>query len=226
MPPQPLDHEVAPGLVLGRHRADARLVDRQGARGGVLDERGRAAARLLQDQQHRRDHLGRPGEVADAPAGHRVGLRQAVDQDGPLAGGGRQAAGETCAPAVVDERLVDLVAEDDQVVRLGEVDDVAEARRGVSTVPTGFQGVLSRTARARRAVAALPGRRGRTRTGRRGASRGRARAGRPRGRSASRRRRRSGRAAGRRRPARPARPARWRGRSVAPSVIRISRSGS
>ncbi len=63
---------------------------RQRHRGGVLDERGRAAARLLQHQEHRLDDVRRSGAVADAPAGHRVGLRQAVDQHRPARMLGRE----------------------------------------------------------------------------------------------------------------------------------------
>ena len=146
--------------------------DREGAGGGVLHERGRPAAGLLQHQQHRPDDLGRPGAVADAPAGHGIGLRQAVDEHRPAPGLRRQRGRRDVAPAVVDERLVDLVADDEQVVLLGEVHQRPGAPARVRTVPTGFQGVLSSTTRVARPAARLQAGAVEARTGRRGSSDG------------------------------------------------------
>ena len=118
MPRKPFDDPIAPALVLRRHPPHALLIRRQGTGRGILHERRRPAARLLQDQQHRPDDLLGPGAVADAPAGHRIGLREAVDHDRPLAGVGGDRGRRDVPAAVVDQRLVDLVAEDRTIVLL------------------------------------------------------------------------------------------------------------
>ena len=100
MPAQATDDQVAPSLVFGVHPADADLVGPEGDRRGVLHERRRPSARLLEDQRHRRDEPGRAGDVADAPTRHRIGLRKAVDQDGPSPGVvGTDAAGTWTLPS-------------------------------------------------------------------------------------------------------------------------------
>ena len=116
-------------LILGRHRPDAGLVAQQCRGRRVLDERGGAATVLLQDEEHRADPLGVRGDIPDPPAGHGIGLRQAVDDHRARPGRRRDRRRRHVAPAVIDERLVDLVAQHDQVVRVGEVEQLAPARR-------------------------------------------------------------------------------------------------
>ena len=77
---------------------------------------------------------GRRGHVADPPAGHRVGLREAAHQDRPLAHPG-QGAERAVAVVAVGEPVVDLVAVDEQVVALGDagqlvLDVVGQDRAG------------------------------------------------------------------------------------------------
>ena len=67
--------------VFRHHLVHAVLRVLSGRRRGVLHERRRTSTGLLQHQQHRRDERRRPGAVADTPAGHRVGLGQAVDRE-------------------------------------------------------------------------------------------------------------------------------------------------
>ena len=88
------------------------------------------------------DDLGRAGAVADAPAGHGVGLRQAVDEHRPPASPAGERGRARRAPAVVDQRLVDLVAEDHRSCSAAKSISLRSSSR-VSTVPTGFQGVLT-----------------------------------------------------------------------------------
>ena len=91
-----------------------------GAGGGVGLERG-----------HRLGEMGWRERGADAPAGHRVRLAGAVDDDGAL----QQIVGQVQqrrrgAGAVVDP-AVDLVRDDPDPVRLGPFGDGAELRQGV-----------------------------------------------------------------------------------------------
>ncbi len=146
IPRQAIEHAGRGGcLVLGGHPRGRHTPGRpvSAAAGGVLREGRGPSARLLPDQAHRPDELGRTGEVADAPAGHRVGLREAVDHDRPGAGVGRDRRRRDVAAAVVDERLVDLVAEDDQVASVGEVPRTtlrAPVAGDRTAIPTGFHG--------------------------------------------------------------------------------------
>ena len=78
-----------------------------------------------------------PGAVTDAPAGHRISLREAVDHDRPLASVGGYRGRRDVPAAVVDERLVDLVADDQVVVFLGKPHDVLRALRGSGPCPPG-----------------------------------------------------------------------------------------
>ncbi len=73
--------------------------------------------------------LGR-GQVADAPAGHGVGLGEAVERDGALAQP-RQRGGRQVLRPRVDELGVDLVGDEDKVVPDDQVADLADdVRRG------------------------------------------------------------------------------------------------
>ena len=111
---QRLDDHVAP-LGEGRDHARDRLL-RAGERGdaGVLG--GRVDARVDVDGEPRRDlgELAGPDAPAEAPAGHRVRLRQAVEDDQPVAQrlGGEQAR---VAGRAEHQAAVDLVGEDEHV---------------------------------------------------------------------------------------------------------------
>ena len=68
------------------------------------------------------DDRRRPDAVAEAPAGHRVGLAPAVEQDEAVADLGVVEHGDVLA-AVVGHAVVDLVAEDGDVRVLLEAGD-------------------------------------------------------------------------------------------------------
>ncbi len=73
-----------------------------------------------------------PAQIADAPAGHRIRLRQAVDHDGPLPGVGGDGGRRDVPPAVVDQRLINLVAEHEVIPEFvrREIHDVDQLLAG------------------------------------------------------------------------------------------------
>ena len=85
-------------------------------------------------------HVGRGDHPADAPAGHRVGLGHAVDDDPAVAELGRDDGHRHVRRVAVDEVLVDLVAEHPDVVLRGPAAD----RRDVVGVHDGARGVRRR----------------------------------------------------------------------------------
>ena len=96
----------------------------QGREPGVL--RGRAGAGVGVDLQLG-DLLGEGlghDAVAEAPAGHRVGLREAVEDDRAPVGPSPGSEAMLANSAVVEQPGVDLVAEDEDVGALAQ--DVGE----------------------------------------------------------------------------------------------------
>jgi len=108
-----------------------------GGNGGGLRDRARVRGRLRLELGHRLDQPRRAAGIADPPAGHRIGLRAAVDgqraleQLGARLGDGRE------LEAVIDDMLVHIVGEDPDMRVLREhraqslqlVDRVAGAGR-------------------------------------------------------------------------------------------------
>ena len=103
----------------GHHLANAVLRPIQRGLGGHLSDRGDARRVGLEDLGRRVDELLRTRRVADAPAGHRVRLRECEDADDARVVG-REARG-TRPRAVEDDLVVALVAEQPQVVALREI---------------------------------------------------------------------------------------------------------
>ena len=72
------------------------------------------------------DRLGnrlRRAEVAQPPAGHRVGLAETVDRDRQIVRFGGERADGDVLRVVVNELLVNLVAEDEDFLLDGDVGD-------------------------------------------------------------------------------------------------------
>lgn len=116
---QQLHRLVPPGLVDGDAVADEALVaGERGGRGGLADRRG-AGRDLRLQLVDGADQLRRARAVADPPAGHGVGLGDAIGEEHPLGqarfdsddGGGQ--------PRLVPDLVVDLVGEH-QDVGVGE----------------------------------------------------------------------------------------------------------
>ncbi len=78
---------------------------------------------VLVDLEDPFQDLRRGADVADAPAGHGVGLGEAAHQDGSTAHA-RQGAHGPHLVAAVDQPVVDLVAVDEQVVADGDAGDL------------------------------------------------------------------------------------------------------
>ena len=106
----------------------AHLVDRA----QVTVERGdRRALGDVRDVRRRLDsvvdrgvhHVGRADHPADAPPGHRVGLRDTVDDDPAIAQLGRDDGHRDELGVAVDEVFVDLVTDDPDVVLGGPATD-------------------------------------------------------------------------------------------------------
>ena len=120
------------------HRSDVVLRSVERLDAGALDgDRGAGDAvdHQLVDLAGKVD---RHRAVAEPPAGHRVGLREAVEDDRALrhAGHGR----DRDVLALVDDLAVDLVGEDDQVVldrELGDPLDVGAGQDAAGRVAAG-----------------------------------------------------------------------------------------
>ena len=86
---------------------------RRRARHGVDDE-----------ARHRRHELGRQDRMAHPPAGHRVGLREAVEDDRALRHARQRRDRDVLA--LVDDPAVDLVGQDRDVAVAGDIGDADE----------------------------------------------------------------------------------------------------
>ena len=113
--------EVAAAVVLLAHAADVVPAVLQGFERAFLRDDGGAHHRILVDFHHRVDERRGAAGVADAPAGHRKGLREAVQED--RAFGHARQAGDAGVRALEGELGVDFVAEDEEVFLAGEGGD-------------------------------------------------------------------------------------------------------
>ena len=112
-------------LVHGREVAGhARPARRAGRRWRRWRSRGTAGSRPRR-RGRRRD------QPADAPAGHRVGLRDAVDDDGVVGEEGAEHGHRAGVDVVVHQVLVDLVGEHPEAVVLDPLADRPDLVRGV-----------------------------------------------------------------------------------------------
>ncbi len=124
---QSAHHAVAQADVLVAHFLQAILRPGEGGNGGLLHDGGRVRGGLALQLGGRGGH-GRGCEgVAEAPAGHGVGLGERTDDDQPLLGVGNGTAGEA-APAVV-EIDVALVADHPDIALGGHAHDGGENLR-------------------------------------------------------------------------------------------------
>ena len=100
---------VAPLLVDGHALGDEGLVAVERRRRRGLAHRAAVAGGLREHGVQRLHEVARPGHPADAPAGHGVGLGNAVDRQRALAQLGRHVQQVRRAPAVEANVLVDVV---------------------------------------------------------------------------------------------------------------------
>ena len=117
--------QVAAAVVLGDHLFHVLLTVAQRLDGGNLGRDRRAEHRVLVNLRHSADERLVAERVADAPARHRVGLREAVEEDRALLHAGQRGEADVLL-AAVREVAVDLVGDDDEVVLLGEGGDSEE----------------------------------------------------------------------------------------------------
>src|SRR6266511_2034814 len=123
---QPGDDRIAPLSERAHHRVDLGRARRQRGDAGTLHERRGARHRVRHQLRHRVHE--RAGEHAEAepPAGHRVHLAEAVEQDRSLI---HRVLGEQRAVLALVERLaVDLVAEDPEIPLARDARDLADRR--------------------------------------------------------------------------------------------------
>ena len=101
--------------------AELRMVERDSRR--VLAGRIGAGVEVLLALGHAVDDLRRGRDKADAPAGHGIGLREAVDDDRPLFHP-REGRDAGCLFSGVEQGVVDVVGDDQQVVFDGQLRDL------------------------------------------------------------------------------------------------------
>ena len=118
---QPHQAVVAAPLELGDHLLDLVLGAVVGLEGGLLGDRAGVRGRVALDLGHAVDDLGRPGGETDPPAGHRIGLGHAVDDDGLLLDVFAERGEARELEVVVDEAGVDLVGDDVDVLALDDL---------------------------------------------------------------------------------------------------------
>src|SRR5438034_7176977 len=119
-----VDENVAPPLEL-RHHATGLLALQRGD-AGELHEGGRARRRVHHQACDVLDERLREDAVAQPPARHRVGLREAVQDDRALRHAGAVVDGDELA--LVEELPVDLVGQHRNVARRGQRRDALDLR--------------------------------------------------------------------------------------------------
>ena len=125
---EPLDHQAAPFVILGDHAVAAGPSLLQRFHSGDLGGDGGAEHGELMDFGHRTDEVGVAQGVADSPAGHGIGLGEAVQQDGAVAHSRQR--GETGVYAVIGQIGVDLVGYYDEIVFFSELGDSSQVFPG------------------------------------------------------------------------------------------------
>ena len=108
------DHPVAPRAVVAAELLEVGVGRGKGGGGGDLERRRRAEGRELVRRADPGGEAGGRDRPADLPAREREALAEAAEDDGPLAEAGLER--ERPVRDVEPEFLVDLVAEDDEVV--------------------------------------------------------------------------------------------------------------
>ena len=117
--------QVAAAVVLSDHLLHVLLAVAQRLDGRNLGRDRRAEHRVLVDLRHGADEGLVAERIADAPARHRVGLREAVEENRALLHAGQGGEADVLL-AAVRQVAVDLVGDDDEVVLLGKGRDGQE----------------------------------------------------------------------------------------------------
>ena len=120
-----LDDQLAAAGVLADHAERVLFAALQRLDGGVLGGGGSGHHDVLVHLHHRVDQARRGADPAEAPAGHRVGLREAAEEDRALLHARDRREADVLD--AVDEAVVDLVRDDEEVVALDDVGDRLEA---------------------------------------------------------------------------------------------------
>ena len=127
-------------VVHAAHRVEEDRAPRRIARGDLLDAvavfqclRCRAADEVVEavggdevEADEQRDQLCRPGQPADAPAGHAMALRQRVDDQRALGHARQRTRRDVLAAA---QRPVDLVGQQPEIVPAADLGDAFERSR-------------------------------------------------------------------------------------------------
>ena len=116
-----LHNFVAALLVGAAHLLHAALIHGKGHGGGVLGGGVGAGGGVGLVLDHGADHIARAAGIADAQAGHGVGLADAVDEDGVPLDGGAEAGDGVVARIAVDQLFVNLIGNDVEIVLHGQV---------------------------------------------------------------------------------------------------------
>src|SRR5437762_134627 len=119
-----LQHHLPAPVVLADHTHDLVFTGAQRLERRVLSRGGYAHHRVLMDLHHLLDDLGRRAGIADAPSGHRVGLREPGEVDRALSHAWE--LDDRTVGHAVDETVVDLVRVEQEVVLIGEPGDALQ----------------------------------------------------------------------------------------------------
>jgi len=152
-----MDNHVAPPLKLRRHLLYRLLRAAQRRDGRFLRNGICIVRRLTLDFRRGLDDIRRSSHVAYPPAGHRVGLGNAVDGNDAILHALERTDAHVGSP-VKDHLFIDLIAHHKDPGFLHNARDSAASSR-VSATPVGFPGELSNNTRVR-GVTAFRRRRG------------------------------------------------------------------
>ena len=132
--------QAAAGVVFVDHGANVLVAAGDGRGGGVLGDGVGVGRGMALEGGHGLDDLLGAGGVADAPAGHGIGLGNAVDDDGLLLDLRAEGGDAAVLFVVVDELFVDLVGDDVEAALHGQIGDGLKLR----AAPDAAVGVVGR----------------------------------------------------------------------------------
>ena len=122
---------MAAHVELITHVADDLLVHLQCGKCTILSKAGRIAGGVALNGVDGFGDLLRRGSVAQTPAGHRIGLGEAVDGDGVIVDILAQGSDADVLIAAIDQLLIDFVGQDDDAFTDGDVGQCGEFFAGI-----------------------------------------------------------------------------------------------